>query len=50
VFEEYCYSDYALISKVLGEGIVDVKSQTIRTELFNSLLDVSVNVRNDTYK
>lgn len=36
LIEEYCYGDYTLISKVLGEGIVDAKSQTIRFELFNS--------------
>jgi 5-methylcytosine-specific restriction protein B len=36
LIEEYCYGDYALISKILGEGIVDVKNQTIRFELFNS--------------
>lgn len=36
LIEEYCYGDYALISKILGEGIVDVKNQTIRAELFNT--------------
>ncbi|MBW9173437.1 hypothetical protein K2F43_19815 [Clostridium estertheticum] len=36
LIEEYCYGDYALISKILGEGIVDVKNQTIRFELFNT--------------
>ncbi|WBL48463.1 hypothetical protein LOR37_07350 [Clostridium estertheticum] len=36
LIEEYCYGDYVLISKILGEGIVDVKNQTIRSELFNT--------------
>lgn len=36
LIEEYCYGDYNLISKILGEGIVDLKNQTIRFELFNS--------------
>jgi len=36
LIEEYCYGDYAMISKILGEGIVDVKNQTIRLELFNT--------------
>ena len=40
LIEEYCYGDYAMISKILGEGIVDVKNQIIRFELF-STSDVS---------
>jgi len=36
LIEEYCYGDYQLITKILGEGMVDVKNQTIRFELFNS--------------
>jgi 5-methylcytosine-specific restriction protein B len=36
LIEEYCYGDYAMISKILGDGIVDVKNQTIRSELFNT--------------
>jgi len=36
LIEEYCYSDYALIEKVLGEGLVDVKRQEINSDLFNS--------------
>lgn len=36
LIEEYCYGDYTLISKVLGESIVDVKNQNIRFELFNT--------------
>lgn len=40
LIEEYCYGDYSLIFKILGEGIVDVKNQNIRFELFDSL-DIS---------
>ncbi|TYQ17893.1 UNVERIFIED_CONTAM: 5-methylcytosine-specific restriction protein B [Acetivibrio alkalicellulosi] len=40
LIEEYCYGDYTMISKILGEGIVDVKNQIIRFELF-STSDVS---------
>lgn len=36
LIEEYCYGDYELITKVLGDGIVDVKNQSIRYELFAS--------------
>ncbi|AEF17785.1 ATPase associated with various cellular activities AAA_5 [Thermoanaerobacterium xylanolyticum LX-11] len=36
LIEEYCYGDYELISKILGESIVDVKNQTIRYELFDT--------------
>lgn len=36
LIEEYCYGDYDLIAKVLGEGLVDVQNQLIRYELFNS--------------
>ncbi|WP_202905693.1 McrB family protein [Clostridium botulinum] len=36
LIEEYCYGDYNLISKILGEGIVDLKNQAIRFELFSS--------------
>lgn len=35
LIEEYSYSDFGLIEKILGEGIVDAKKQLIRTELFN---------------
>lgn len=37
LIEEYCYGDYSLISKILGDGIVDVKNQSIRFELIDSL-------------
>lgn len=36
LIEEYCYGDYDMISRILGEGLVDVKNQVIRTELFSS--------------
>jgi len=36
LIEEYCYGDYSMISKILGEGMVDVKNQTIKFELFNT--------------
>jgi 5-methylcytosine-specific restriction protein B len=36
LIEEYCYGDYSLMSKILGDGIVDVKNQQIRYELFSS--------------
>ena len=36
LIEEYCYGDYEMISRILGEGLVDVKNQVIRTELFST--------------
>lgn len=36
LIEEYCYGDYSMMSKILGEGLVDVKKQAIRLELFNT--------------
>lgn len=36
LIEEYCYNDYVLIEKILGEGIVDVANQEINTTLFSS--------------
>ncbi len=36
LIEEYCYGDYDLITKILGESLVDVKAQSIRTDLFAS--------------
>lgn len=36
LIEEYCYGDYSLMSKILGDGIVDVKNQLVRYELFSS--------------
>ncbi len=36
LIEEYCYGDYSLMSKILGDGIIDVKNQSVRYELFSS--------------
>ncbi|WP_368293736.1 McrB family protein [Dehalobacter sp. TBBPA1] len=36
LIEEYCYGDYSLMSKILGDGIVDTMSQLVRYELFSS--------------
>lgn len=36
LLEEYCYGDYVLMSKILGEGIIDIKNQLTRKELFDS--------------
>jgi 5-methylcytosine-specific restriction protein B len=32
--EEYCYSDYSAVSKILGDGLVDAKGQRVRMDLF----------------
>ena len=34
--EEYCYGDYNLIAKVLGQGLIDSKNQTIKLDVFKS--------------
>lgn len=36
LIEEYCYGDYSVISRILGDGIVDIKNQIIKSELFNT--------------
>lgn len=36
LIEEYCYGDYQLISKILGDMLVNVTNKLIRFELFNS--------------
>jgi len=36
LLEEYCYGDYNLLANILGQGIVDVKKQQIRHEVFDS--------------
>ncbi|MGJ0848572.1 AAA family ATPase [Tissierella praeacuta] len=36
LIEEYCYGDYSLMAKILGDGIVDVKNQLVRYELFSA--------------
>jgi len=35
LLEEYCYEDYSTLEKILGSGLVDVKKQQIRNELFD---------------
>lgn len=50
LIEEYCYGDYALISKILGNGMIDLKHKTVKKDLFedesidsliNALLDLT---------
>lgn len=36
LIEEYCYGDYSLMAKILGDGIIDVKKQLVRYELFSA--------------
>jgi 5-methylcytosine-specific restriction protein B len=35
LLEEYCYDDYVTLEKILGPGMVDLKKQQIREELFD---------------
>ena len=35
LLEEYCYEDYAILEKILGSGMVDLKNQQIRQGLFD---------------
>lgn len=35
LIEEYCYGDYSLMVKILGDEIIDLKSQLVRFELFS---------------
>lgn len=35
LLEEYCYEDYTTLAAILGEKIVDVAAQRIRSELFD---------------
>lgn len=35
LIEEYCYGDYSLMVKILGDEIIDVKNQLVRYELFS---------------
>ena len=35
LLEEYCYEDYAILEKILGPGMVDLKNQQIRQGLFD---------------
>ncbi len=34
LLEEYCYEDYNKLAKIIGPGLVDINTQTIRHELF----------------
>jgi 5-methylcytosine-specific restriction protein B len=36
LLEEYCYEDYASLERILGQGIVDLHAQQIRSELFDA--------------
>lgn len=36
LLEEYCYEDYSVLEKILGEGLVDTRNQRVRDELFGS--------------
>lgn len=40
LIEEYCYGDYSAMAKILGDGIIDIKNQTVRFELFLSTSDL----------
>jgi 5-methylcytosine-specific restriction protein B len=35
LIEEYCYSDYSAVAKILGDGLIDTKAQRVRVELFS---------------
>ena len=36
LLEEYCYEDYVTLEKILGPGMVDLKKQQLRQELFDT--------------
>ena len=36
LIEEYCYGDYSVLAKILGEALVNVKKQSINYDLFDS--------------
>lgn len=36
LIEEYCYGDYSMMAKILGDRIVDTKNQIVRYDLFSS--------------
>ena len=36
LIEEYCYDDYATITKILGKGLIDEEQQKVRDELFQT--------------
>ncbi|WP_200801562.1 AAA family ATPase [Bacillus sinesaloumensis] len=35
LIEEYCYGDYTVISKIVGNGIIDLKHKKVKQELFD---------------
>ena len=35
LLEEYCYEDYAALERILGQGLVDIHTQQMRSELFD---------------
>ena len=35
LLEEYCYEDYAALESILGQGLVDIHAQQMRSELFD---------------
>lgn len=39
LLEEYCYEDYAALSNILGEQLVDIQTQIVRHELFDEVQD-----------
>ena len=34
LLQEYCYEDFAVMESILGQGLIDVQRQSVRTELF----------------
>ncbi|WP_209121161.1 hypothetical protein [Alkalihalobacillus sp. BA299] len=42
LIEEYCYSDYATMAKILGSAIVDVKQKTVKVDIFTDDSTVSL--------
>lgn len=36
LLEEYCYGDYAMLARIIGEKIVNIKDQVINEQLFKS--------------
>ena len=36
LLEEYCYEDYNRLEQIMGSGLIDVKSQQVRHDLFES--------------
>jgi 5-methylcytosine-specific restriction protein B len=42
LLEEYCYEDYARLAKILGSGLVDESTQSVRRELFDAGREVDL--------